>query len=423
MQEFLIPAIWAIILWYCIFRFDFYKIKQLNPAWPYAAFTFKLLLGFANYYIWLNVIGHGDSLRYYHDSLIVYNSLFENPMHFFELLTRSSLQNIPEHLVPYQKELFIEWHVNEYHMVRLLAIINVFTFGNVWANIIIIAFGSYTAGIALFKSLFHYYSIDKRYNYLILLLLFFLPSITFWTGGLLKEAPVFMLLCIIIRQLMFIEFSPNQSKTPAKPLLILVLSIYVLFLIRDYLAILISLNLLMLFFAKSIVKPPYLNKTFIINSLTIVVLFFVVPIVFPHLNYFHYAQSEQTYFLNGEPDPDYSFLPIRGDAIGVIQQIPYTLNNIFLRPNVLHSDNLFRLYQSIELMVIWLIIVLLVIKLLRKKQPISTTALFMVVVSVELLSIYGLMVTDADTLSRYRSIPLFFILLFTWLHQPKHTTV
>jgi hypothetical protein len=68
-----------------------------------------------------------------------------------------------------------------------------------------------------------------------------------------------------------------------------------------------------LFFARTIVKPQFLNKTFIINTITVIVLFFAVPIVFPQLNYFHYAQSEQTYFLNGEPDPDYKFSAIGGE--------------------------------------------------------------------------------------------------------------
>ena len=423
MQEFLIPAVWATILLFFIYRFDFFKIQEINPAWPYAAFLFKLLLGFANYYIWLNIIGHGDSLRYFHDSQIVYQSLFDNPTYFFELITRSSLENIPAHLIPYQKELFIEWHVNEYHMVRLLAILNVFTFGNVWANIVLIAFGSYAATMGLFKSFKRFLVIDADKKNRIFLFLFFLPSIVFWTGGLLKDAPVFMLLCVIIIQLFTIESSPNRNKTPAKPLLILVVCIYALFLIRDYLAILVSLNLLLLFFARTIVKPQFLNKTFIINSITVIVLFFAVPIVFPQLNYFHYAQSEQTYFLNGEPDPDYKFSAIGGNGIAVIKQIPYALNNIFFRPNLMHSDSVFRLYQSVELIIVWLIIVFLAIKMLRQKHPFSATALFMIIVAIELLGIYGLMVTDADTLSRYRSIPLFFILLFMWLHKPKHSTV
>ena len=423
MQEFLIPAVWATILLFFIYRFDFFKIQEINPAWPYAAFLFKLLLGFANYYIWLNIIGHGDSLRYFHDSQIVYQSLFDNPTYFFELITRSSLENIPAHLIPYQKELFIEWHVNEYHMVRLLAILNVFTFGNVWANIVLIAFGSYAATMGLFKSFKRFLVIDADKKNRIFLFLFFLPSIVFWTGGLLKEAPVFMLLCVIIIQLFTIESSPNRNTTPAKPLLILVVCIYALFLIRDYLAILVSLNLLLLFFARTIVKPQYLNKTFIINSITVIVLFFAVPIVFPQLNYFHYAQSEQTYFLNGEPDPDYKFSAIGGDGIAVIKQIPYALNNIFFRPNLMHSDSVFRLYQSVELIIVWLFIVFLAIKMLRQKHPFSATALFIIIVAIELLGIYGLMVTDADTLSRYRSIPLFFILLFMWLHKPKHSTV
>jgi len=51
--------------------------------------------------------------------------------------------------------------------------------------------------------------------------------------------------------------------------------------------------------------------------------------------------------------------------------------------------------------------------LVRRKKPItlSVAGVFFFFLSIELLVVYGLMVTDADSLSRYRTIPLFFLLI------------
>ncbi len=419
MQTFIIPAIWILITFYLIIRLDFFNLSPVKPVWKYTSFFYKLVLGFANYYIWLNVIGHGDSLRYYHDSLIVYNSLFENPIHFFELLTRSSLQNIPEHLVPYQKELYIEWHVNEYNMVRLLAILNVFTFGNIWANIVILSFVGISVSTALFKFFARQIASDNKKTYLLFALIFFLPSLIFWTGGILKEAPVFMLMGIIIIQLFKIEWNTQNNKTPLQPLLNLLVCLVVLFFIRDYLALLIGANLVLFLWIRAFIQKNNPAKYFFLCSATIGVLFFLIPIIFPQWNYFQYAKQEQLYFLSGAPDPDYHFQTIGNSGLEVVQQIPYALNNVFCRPNILHSQGVFRLYQSIELPLMWLLVFWLLLKSFRRKQQFSLTAALVIIVCFELLFIYGLLVTDADTLSRYRSIPLFFILLLTWFHQPK----
>jgi hypothetical protein len=409
-QTYLIPAVWLLITFFCISKLNFYKLPQITPGFRYAAFFYKVVLGVLNYYIWLNVIGHGDSLRYVHDSLIVYNSLFENPGHFFELITRSSLENIPEHLLSYQKELYIEWHVNEYHMVRLLAILNVFTFGNEWANIIIISWLGFTVSIGLFKSLHHFFIVSEKQNRWLFFAIFLLPSVIFWSGGLLKEGPTFILLCIIAIQLFKIEFSADRSKTPGVPLFIIVLCLWMMLLVRDYLAILLCANLVLWFFSRSFVKPERSIVAFLVGSGFTVVLLFILPMLLPQYNFFVYAQQEQQYFLSAEPDADYHFEAIGGNSIDVAKQIPYVLNNILFRPNFLASSNFFRLYQSIELLLVWGLIFYFMFRHVLKKTRFTLSGMMLLIISIELLFIYGLLVTDADTLSRYRSIPLFLIL-------------
>ena len=109
-------------------------------------------------------------------------------------------------------------------------------------------------------------------------------------------------------------------------------------------------------------------------------------------------------------DPDYQFKALNGQVWDMITKIPYALNNILFRPNIFNSNDVFRIYQSIELIFIW---IFLIYAIQKRKHPfkLSPTLLFILYFSIELLIAYGMITFDADTLSRYRSIPLFLVIL------------
>ncbi len=420
MLLYFIPGIWMLLLILVIARSRFFRVDGISNTLTHGAFLFKVLLGFANYYIWSNVIGHGDSLRYFHDSLIVYNSIFDNPRHYFEMLTRTSLENVPEYLKSYQNQLFIEWHVKEYHMVRLMAILNVFTFGNAWANIVILTFVGFATSIGLFKVIVKHISAASQHRKILFLLLFFFPSLIFWTGGLLKEAPVFILLSIIVIQILKTTAKPLTFKDLKVNKLIILIALVLLFLIRDYVALLTLFNLLIyttVIYFKRLNKNPF--STFTLFTISLVTACLIIPVVLPQFNYFEYIKKEQTYFLSGGVDPDYTFKVIGDSGIELIKLIPYAINNILFRPNILHSHEIFRIYQSIELIFVWIAICILLYRIIKNKIKWTPIAILFIVMSIELLFIYGMLVTDADTLSRYRSIPVFFILLFMFISSQK----
>jgi hypothetical protein len=129
---------------------------------------------------------------------------------------------------------------------------------------------------------------------------------------------------------------------------------------------------------------------------------------------FAYLQSEQQYFLLSGPDPDYTFHTLDGTPGDLVMKLPYAINNILLRPNFIHSSSLFRIYQSIELLLIWLTIGWMFIKN-RSRMHDFIFSVIILFFLLELLLVFGVMVTDADTLCRYRSVPIMFLLLLTLL--------
>ena len=190
MMDWVIAALYILGISYVLFRYHATSTESIPLSWKTGSFLLKVGLGFLNYYIWIQVIGHGDSLRYVHDSQVVYQSLFDNPMYFLQLLTRTSLEQVPEHLVPYQHALFIEWHVPEYNMVRILAVLNVFTFGSAWANIVLLCGLIWWAQWWFFRRLCGFIPAKPIVQHIWFAILFLLPSTLFWSSGLLKEGPI-----------------------------------------------------------------------------------------------------------------------------------------------------------------------------------------------------------------------------------------
>jgi hypothetical protein len=401
MPEFLITACWILLFLFFIYRFRFFEVDGINKKFSYAAFGFKLLLGFANYYIWLNIIGHGDSLRYVQDSDLVYHTLWSHPADYFQLLIGHSKEHVPEHLKYITENLSIEWHVSEYNMVRLLAVLNLFSFGSAWGNIAILSFFSFIASIALFKTLIRYFETDKTKKRILYILIFFIPSIVFWSSALLKEGPSLILLSILFIQLLHLE---NQYSW--KRIFYITVTLFLLWLVRDYLLFLILPNLLIFFLLR------FYRSDKAWHSLAITLFFIVCIAAVNYRDHFFTGmlKDQQTYFLENPTDPDYHFRLLDGSMVNLISNIPYSFNNILFRPNLLHSSDPFRIYQAIELILTWVFTIFFLFRFKRSKANLHTQ-MFFLLFCLELLFIYGILVTDADTLSRYRTVPLFFLLI------------
>lgn len=401
MSEFLITSFWIFLFLFCIYRNRFFEIDGIPKIYCFAAFGFKLLLGFANYYIWLNIIGHGDSLRYVHDSDLVYQTLWSHPADYFQLLIGHSKEHVPQHLKYITENLSIEWHVSEYNMVRLLSVLNLFSFGSAWGNIAIISFLSFAASTALIKTLIKYFHPDSSKKFLLFAIVFFIPSIVFWSSALLKEGPTLILLSILCIQLLHME-----NKFSSRHIMYTLIALFLLFLIRDYLLLLILPNLL-LFFILRIRRSQKSWHSFAFSAL------FILLILIIDING-HFFTSllnhQQAYFLENPSDPDYHFHLLDGTTSDLIKSVPSALNNILFRPNLFHSTDPFRIYQSVELLLTWCGIIYLLIRFRPTRQNLQTRNFFLLF-SIELLLVYGLLVTDADTLSRYRTIPLYFLMI------------
>ena len=402
MPAFIIPIIYTILFGLIIFKSKTLA-KGLNKKWMTLAFFLKVIAGCTNLAIWMFIIGRGDSLNYLHDAELIYGTLFENPSHFFQLTFGWGPDNVyPEHLRYISDPLKYSWNNIEYSMVRLNTILYVFTFGNPWANIVILDFIYFLGSVWLYKLLIARAAHLRKAFFV---LLFCFPSLLLWSSGLLKEGPALLFIQLIIGTFLLIE-----DQKSFKSIWILLLALAGLLVVRDYFALILIM----------LMPLWWISYKFEIKGwkvFGIAAIFGMISIVL--VDYYSYAftvseiicEAQQFFIIYGS-DPDYNFYIFSGyELLEPIQQFPYALNNIFFRPNLLHSSDMFRIYISVELMVTWFLIGLVVYKQRNKRFP-PFFWLLLSFSSITLL-LYGYVVTDADTLSRYRSIPVFVMLLIS----------
>lgn len=399
---FVIPSVYLLLSYWWL-----WKRKWAGPwgrTGDFAAFTIRQAAGFVNLYIWMAVIGRGDSLNYIHDADLIYGTLWQNPSHFLHLTFGWGPDNVyPEHLRYISDPLKYSWNNIEYTMVRLNTILYVFTFGNPWGNLVILNAFTFAASHKAYRVL---RSLSERVTNLSYLLIFFFPSLIFWTSGLLKEGPVF--LCTLL--LMVSVLDAESTRFRLRHLLWVAASLFGLLFFRDFFA-LVWLLLLPLWWLSHRFKLPGW-KVFLGSG----VLALTGLLVADHYSY-AFTISEiiceaQQFFILYEPDPDYTYYVFTGyELLEPLYKLPYAVNNIFWRPNVLHSNDPFRLYTSIELMLVWFILALVWIRRFRQSRPASFW--YFLTFSALVLLMFGYVVTDADTMSRYRTIPIFILLLTT----------
>lgn len=404
MYEIPVALFYSALFLLIIYRNNFFRIQGISNGWFSVAFAVKIIFGIGNLLVWYYLIGHGDSLNYFSDSKLIYNTLPENPWHYLQLTFGYRSNNTyPDELRYVSDFMIYSWNNVEYTMVRINAILNVFTFGSAFGNVIILCFLCFCGAVALLRSLVKRYAERSK---LLFLLIFFLPSLTFWGSGLLKEGMAVLLMSLLFIQLNFLD---SEVRTGAKRrrviyIIVILLAVY---LIRDFLLALIIPNLIIWRIATE--RPGNKVLKYAIMSAGLILLIGVADLLTGTINIARSFSHVQAYFNINVSEPDYSFYALDGTIHNFIRALPWAVNNILIRPNILNSTGIFRLYTSIELILCWGFIAWCCLR--KRKNALSPAILFLIFFSVELLIIYGLLVTDADTLSRYRTLPLFFMLV------------
>ncbi|MEO0404029.1 MAG: hypothetical protein AAF193_04090, partial [Bacteroidota bacterium] len=233
-MDILLPCIYFLFCLLLIRRWKLLRIKDAHPGWVQALFTIKVVAGLA---LWLIYTQHyqyrntSDAFRYYDDAMVLLDMLRNNPVDYFRFLIGWNLDS------PDMQGYFDEMHgwTSSYSygiqndnptIIRINAVIALFSLGYYHVHTVFMAFLSIVGMIFVAKGLRQF---GAKTSKLFLTLSLLLPSLIFWPSGVLKEAPLVLLLGVLFYGLLGLKQKENR-----KMLVLIAICIFCLLFIKGY---------------------------------------------------------------------------------------------------------------------------------------------------------------------------------------------
>jgi hypothetical protein len=190
-----ITLLWmAIILW-VIRKFSFYKLPGLGPWHPTLAFVLKLAAAIVMWVVYTRYYGHRDSndaFRYYDDAMVIRGLWNENREYFFRYMFGFGLEDpalavINDKLHCWTASYSYGLTHDGQTMIRLHVLIGFLSGGHYAVHTLIMCLFSFTGLVAIYRTFHRFLTVHPLVNFVTC---FILPSVVFWSSGVLKEAPL-----------------------------------------------------------------------------------------------------------------------------------------------------------------------------------------------------------------------------------------
>lgn len=321
------------------------------------AFLFKVLFVFINalFYI-IFYRGGGDSIAFWDGAVKLNNLFWENPYGYFQELfefgeVRNMYQNFNIHTGYPDGTIYRE--SASFFVSKIASVFTFFTFKGYILMSLIFAFITTNASWRLYELA---RSFKLHTDWHLALAIFFIPSLSFWCGGISKDTLMWVAMCYFIVN-MFQILSPDRKSTLTN-WIILILCIYVMFRVRSFMLVAVFVPLLFAYSAR--IGKKFGQKSFerkflrlLMGALAIaaILLFFQTPIADQYLQEAAVINQDmttnKTYGTNR-----YSLGEIDYSPLGMIMAFPASVIAGFYRPVIWESLSVSLILNGIESVVL-----------------------------------------------------------------------
>ena len=281
----------------------FFDDTRLSHIKIVGIFSIKLLVAFLLVEIYSNFYkdrSTADIFKYFDDSKYIYQSLYINPKHYLQLVFG---YHCDAHYLDVYTAKTINWdnqtdeylkatHSMNFHffesnrlITRINALIRIFSFGYYSVHCIIIIFIEMFGLIALYKA-FKPKVIGK--TNLLILCIFFTPSILLWSSGILKESIAFLGLGLFL----YYYFLLQQLPFKLKYIIGLILAFTTIVGTKYYIAIALIPPAIAYYIANKSKMQFLFLKYFFINIFLLICII-NIPIIHPSINPFEILRKKQ----------------------------------------------------------------------------------------------------------------------------------
>jgi hypothetical protein len=372
----------------------FFRRSKLSKVVLCGLFLIKILAGIA-YFQFYSLPANkptSDTWKFYKRSIPETDLLLKEPVHFASGFFSSKYESTGG--------LFSDNHsywndVKDLVMVKLMAVVNVFTFKNYYANIIFFNFIFFFGLIAFYRLMKEIYP-DKKW--LLIGSIFLLPSFLFWCSGIHKDGLIFSALGMVL----YSFHRMMNRRSPARHLVAILFFLAVIFLLRNYIVLVLVPCMIIGYLAHL-----FPAKKFVVMGLGLLLGFFVVftgKYIHPSLNIPAYIADKQMQFRTLEGGSAVNIPPLQPGFSSFVGALPAAVDLGFFRPHPTEPGLNSRV-ASVEMIMFWLLVLvcLLYNRGIRKQPPVVWTCLLFAFL---ILLIIGYTVPFSGAVVRYRSLIL-----------------
>lgn len=296
MFEFILPIVFFLTFCYIIYTHSFFHFSFLKKTVLPLIFTIKVAVAitfFLLYTFYYPDRSTADIFKFFDDSVVLFHLFQESPSDFFKLIFGGETSLIQEAYIHklnfWTNSNPNEWYNDSRLMIKINALMHFVSFGYYGVHLVVFTFLSFVGFTFLYKAFERFFEHKK----LVLLVVFFVPSVLFWSTGVSKESILFFGLGMFL----YAYFNLSHKTRSIKNVLLLLISGLIMLSIKPYIFLLIIPALLIYFMVEKYqwkrVLLSYFLGYFFIGLIGI-----SVGEIFPKYNLINQIATKQNNFIN-----------------------------------------------------------------------------------------------------------------------------
>ena len=380
-------------------RVRFFTQSGIDKPVLIMLFLLKVMAGI--FYGWMGVYYGGtaqmvDTWHFHEEARIEYQILWDRPGEYFSNLF---ISNYPQGYGGFFDSSLSYWNdLKSNVFIKFVSILHIFSFENYYINVIFYSFLSFFGPVALFRVLKEKFPDAQK---ALIAGIFLIPSSLYWCSGLHKEGFLFLGISLII----YHGYRLLQTRSfRAGPIAGVLLGIVILFLLRNFILVVLFPALLAWFVsARSRWRP---RMVFGIVFVCFVLLFFNLRLLSPTFDLPAVVVSKQQAFLQLKGSSSLAISELEPTALSFLVHTPQAISLSTLRPYPSDIRHLPSLFAAVETLLLLLIMLLSIFVPRGDRPPAGALLYFLLFFSLSLLLVIGFSVNNLGAIVRYRSIVL-----------------
>jgi len=383
-----------------IIRIPFIKDCGLNKKTIIGLFIMKIAAGVTLSLISYHFSGLNDYQALNNDGITEYHLMVKNPKDFFLNIFYSPYQNAYGGYFDAVGSYWNDLRTNI--IIKILAVINLISKGDFYTNLLIFNFFGFLGHIALFRLFSSIYPNQKK---IIIFCCFLIPTTLYFSSGIHKDLIVFAALSFYCYGLYFL-LTESFSK---KRFILTLFSFLSLLLMRNFLAILLvpsTLGFIIVINKK--LRPAITFAAIYVSG----IFFFIISGFFlKDFQPLKIISSRQEEFLKlPKANSQIVINKLYPTINSFTHNLPQAINHGFLQPYIWKSYSLISFLPALELFLIQCLVFIAILIKRKDVQFWTPFTAFCFSFSISMFLIIGYIIPNTNTIVRYKSLFLPFVL-------------